>query len=149
MSVSIRRATLDDEAIFLELIDGLFEPPGSRPARYTVDLAREGLRYCVERDNADVLLAFEGDTAVGLSSVYADFPSIRFGLRCRLQDLVVVSSRRSTGVGRALLEASFEWARARGCTHLELNSYNQRKDAHRFYIANGMSQVSLSFYYAL
>jgi GNAT superfamily N-acetyltransferase len=57
----------------------------------------------------------------------------------------VASARRGGGVGRALLEAAAAWGRERGCTHLELNSGNGRKDAHRFYLANGMSQGSLNF----
>ena len=38
-----------------------------------------------------------------------------------------------------------DYTRERGCTHLELNSAVTRKDAHRFYLANGMTQTSLNF----
>jgi GNAT superfamily N-acetyltransferase len=84
-----------------------------------------------------VLLAVEGGAIVGLASVYADIHSIRYGKRCWLQDLVVTSSRRSKGIGELLLDAATEWARQRGCTHLELASGTGRKDAHRFYLAQG------------
>ncbi len=95
--------------------------------------------------DCDVLLAVEGDAVVGMASVYVDYLSIRDGWRCWLQDLVVTSSHRSRGVGKALLDAATEWARERGCTHLELNSGVGRADAHRFYLREGMTQGSLSF----
>ena len=92
-----------------------------------------------DRD-ADVLLALDGEKAVGLASVYADILSIRYGPRCWLQDLIVTSTDRGRGIGAKLLEAASDWARERGCTHLELASGDGRKDAHRFYRAQGMSQ---------
>ena len=87
-----------------------------------------------------MLLALDGEAVVGLASVYLDLPFIRFGRRCWLQDLVVTSSRRSEGIGRLLLEAATDWARQRGCTHLELASGAGRRDAHRFYSREGMAQ---------
>ena len=92
----------------------------------------------MEHPDADVLLALDGDVIVGLASVYLDLPFIRFGKRCWLQDLAVTSSRRSEGIGGTLLDAAAAWARERGCTHLELASGAGRKDAHRFYEAQGM-----------
>ena len=82
----------------------------------------------------------DGDRIVGLASVYADFLSIRYGKRCWLQDLVVSSSRRSGGIGALLLDAATEWALERGCTHLELASGAGRKNAHRFYLREGMAE---------
>ena len=86
-----------------------------------------------------MLLAVDGDSIAGLASVYADFLSIRYGKRCWLQDLVV-SKSRSDGIGALLLAAAADWARERGCTHLELASGAGRIDAHRFYLAQGMAQ---------
>jgi len=85
----------------------------------------------------------DGDTIAGLASVYGDFLSIRYGKRCWLQDLVVTASRRSEGVGALLLTAAADWARERGCTHLELASGAGRRDAHRFYLSRGMTEGKL------
>ena len=144
-SVTIRAATLADEAAALDLMEELFEPPGGRPPRYTREWAREAFRRYLENPDADVLLAVEGDALVGLATVYVDLPSIRFGLRCWLEDLVVTSAMRSGGIGRLLLDAATAWARERACTHLELDSGHGRKDAHRFYIEQGMAQNGLIF----
>ena len=93
----------------------------------------------MQHSDAEVLLAVDGGSIVGLASVYLEPPFIRFGKRCWLQDLVVVSSRRSQGIGALLLDAATDWARQRGCTHLELASGEGRKEAHRFYRAQEMT----------
>lgn len=129
----------------LSLIEELFEPPGVPVPDYTVERGREGFRYAVENPEADILLALDGERAVGLASVYKDYLSIRDGWRCWLQDLVVTGSYRSASVGAMLLSAAVDWARAHGCTHLSLNSGVGRKDAHRFYLREGMTQGSLNF----
>ena len=140
MATRIRPAVLADEEAVLALMEELFEPPGARARGYTPERGREGFRYAVHDPDSDVLLAVDGDSIVGLASVYADILSIRYGKRCWLQDLAVTSSRRSEGTGRLLLDAATAWARERGCTHLELGSGMGRTDAHRFYLREGMAQ---------
>lgn len=146
VSLDLRTATLDDEDAVLDLIEELFAPPGTRPPDYARERGVAGFRHAVENANADVLLAIEGETVVGLASVYAEFPTMRFGWRCWLEDMVVTSSRRGQSIGRALLDAATTWARGRGCVTLELSSATTRADAHRFYRSNGMSdKTSLIF----
>ena len=122
------------------MIDELFEPPGVRAPGYNAERGRAGFKYAVHDRDADVLAALDGDRVVGLATVYADILSIRYGPRCWLQDLVVTASHRGRGIGALLMVAATEWARERGCTHLELSSGEMRKDAHRFYLSQGMSQ---------
>jgi len=136
----IRPAVPADEETVLAVIEELFEPPGGRPKGYSPERGREGFRRAVLHPESDVLLAVDGDSIVGLASVYADFLSIRYGKRCWLQDLVVSKSRRSEGIGARLMAAAADWARERGCTHLELSSGIGRIDAHRFYRSQGMTQ---------
>lgn len=144
-NITIRRATLADEDIVIALIEELFVAPGRRPADYTRERAHEGCRRTVEGAQADVLLAYDGDAAVGAATVYVDTLSIRYGLRCWLEDLVVLPSHRSRSVGRLLLDAATQWARDQGCDFLQLHSSLGRKDAHRFYLTSGMEHDSLVF----
>jgi PhnO protein len=145
MTTSIRRATPSDKDAILNLIRELFEPPGGFPTGFTDERAREGIRYALDNPGSDILLAVEGDTVVGMASVYKDYFSIRDGWRTWLQDLVVTSDHRSSGVGTELLSAAADWARERGCTHLDLASGLGRKDAHRFYEREGMLKASYDF----
>ncbi len=143
--IAVRPATAADQDATLDLIEERFEPPGRTPPGYTRERAREGVRYCVESSQADTLLAEADGVIVGLATVYVDFPSIRFGLRCYLQDLVVTSTSRGEGIGRLLLDAAAAWARERGCSHLQLDSGLGREDAHRFYLASGMERDAFVF----
>ncbi len=127
-------------------MEELFEAPGIKPPDYSTERAARGFQRYLESDDGDVLLAEEDGDLVGLASVYVDIPSIRFGTRCWLEDLVVTSRRRSTGIGARLLVEAAAWARERGCTHLELDSGDARRDAHRFYVDQGMEQQGLIFH---
>ena len=138
--ITVRAATSSDEEAVLALLPQLFAPPGARPSTYTEERGHTGIRWAVERPDADILLALDGDVLVGLASVYADIQSIRYGKRCWLQDLVVSKDTRSRGIGKLLLDAATEWARKRDCTHLQLSSGMGRVDAHRFYRREGMTE---------
>jgi len=139
--LTIRPATAEDQAAVLDLIEELFAPPGSRPPNYRRERAAYAFRHATEAFDADVLLAVDDGHIVGLASVYVDLETIRFGRRCWLEDLVVTGSRRGTGIGHRLLDAATAWAHEHRCTHLGLVSAAARKDAHRFYVANGMSAM--------
>ena len=142
MSIGIRPATPTDEEDALYLLEQLFAPPGGVPPEYTRERSSAAFRWAVEQPSADVLLAFDGDDAVGLTSVYADIQSLGFGPKCWLQDMVVAKGRRSEGIGGLLMAAAEGWARARGLTHIELSSNSGRLDAHRFYERQGFARAS-------
>lgn len=143
--VTIRTAALDDEAEVLALMQQLFDPPGRKPNDYTDGRASTGFRWAVEREGSDVLIAADAGRIVGVCTIYVDIESIRFGRRAWIEDLVVDSKVRSQGVGAALLDAATEWARERGCSHMELDSGLARVDAHRFYERYGMPKSGFVF----
>ena len=58
---------------------------------------------------------------------------------------VVDDTVRRQGVGRKLLDAATEWARAKGCYRLSLTSAEHRKDAHAFYPASGFPMTGRRF----
>jgi GNAT superfamily N-acetyltransferase len=139
--LTVRPATVVDETPALDLLEELFAPPASRAPGYRRERAAAAFQDVVASTDGDVLLAVDDGRPVGLASVYVDLVSMRFGRRCWLEDLVVTASARNRGVGRRLLDAATEWARAHGCTHLGLVSAAARGDAHRFYVANGMDPM--------
>ena len=142
MTFEIRPATLADEEHALMLLEQLFEPPGRVPPEYTRGRASAAYRWAVEQPNADVLLAFDGNKAIGLTSVYADIQSLGFGPKCWLQDMIVDKERRSEGIGGLLMTAAEDWARGHGLTHIELTSNSARVDAHRFYEGHGFGRAT-------
>ena len=60
-------------------------------------------------------------------------------------DLVTEETRRSTGVGRALMRYMEALAMERGCDTFSLDSGCQREQAHRFYFREGMTIPSFHF----
>lgn len=145
MTITPRKATLADEDAVLELLEQLFEPPGAFPRGYTRERGSRGFRHAITHPDADILLAVENETIIGLSTVYKDYLSLRDGWRTWLQDLVVDKHHRGRGVGKILLAASADWARQMGCTHVDLASGLGRTDAHRFYEREGMIKGSYTF----
>lgn len=55
-----------------------------------------------------------------------------------VDDLVTAAAQRSRGYGEALIEWLTEYARARHCVTLQLDSGVHRFDAHRFYFTQRM-----------
>ena len=115
------------------------------PPDWDPEAARARWLAAVEDEWALALIAADGGRITGLCTGYVDIESVRFGRRCWVEDLAVDPGRRSEGVGAALLGAAREWARGRGCTHLELDSGEARTDAHRFYEREGGGWRSLSY----
>jgi GNAT superfamily N-acetyltransferase len=54
-----------------------------------------------------------------------------------LWDIRVAPERRGTGIGGMLFRAAEAWARARGCTRLDVEMRNINVPACRFYAGNG------------
>ena len=142
MGIQICPAILEDEERARYLREQLFEPPGGMPPDYTRERFSAAFRWAVEQPNADILLAFDGEQAVGLASVYADIQSLGFGPKCWLQDMVVDRERRSEGIGALMMAAAENWARTHGLTHIELSSNSGRIDAHRFYERRGFRRAN-------
>jgi GNAT superfamily N-acetyltransferase len=127
----IRTARQGDELV--AAYEWLFAPPGARPPNWDPAAAAERLDGALAATDAEVLVAERDGAVVGICTVYLDIESVRFGRRAWVEDLAVHHDHRSAGLGKALLDAAKDWARERGATHLELDSGEERADAHRFY----------------
>ncbi|ETR78376.1 GCN5 family acetyltransferase [Afipia sp. P52-10] len=74
----------------------------------------------------------DGGEVVGL--LHAFFrPALDKPPEVMVQALVTDATRRSTGVGEALMQVVEAWARERGCQSVALYSRIDRERAHRFY----------------
>jgi GNAT superfamily N-acetyltransferase len=133
VEIDVRPALPAEVERVLGMYEWLFAPPGSLPPGWDPERARTALAEAIEGERSEVLVAEHRSELLGFATAYLDLNSVRYGLRCWVEDLAVSPSHRSRGVGRALLEAAKAWARERGATHLELDSGEARTDAHRFY----------------
>jgi GNAT superfamily N-acetyltransferase len=98
------------------------------------------------RRRGDVLVAVVNDEVVGLTQVMV-FPHFQHtgGWCAELESVHVRSDLRGQGIGAKLLAAAEELARREGCYRVQLTSRNVRRDAHRFYEAQGYTSTSQGF----
>ena len=147
--LEIRAARREDIARLIPLYEWLFAPPGSQPAQWDARRAEAALAQAIDSHDACVLVADDAGELAGICTGYLDIHSVRFGFRVWVEDLAVDPGRRSQGIGKMLLEAAKRWARARGATHLELDSAEARTGAHRFYERERPSWRSISYTWEL
>jgi GNAT superfamily N-acetyltransferase len=87
----------------------------------------------------------DGAPPAGVAQLRFRYGIWRAGGDCLLEDLFVDASARGTGLGRALVAATLERARARGCRRLELDVNERNETARRLYESFGFSSVSNSY----
>ena len=143
--IVVREARSEEAEDIASCYEWLFTPPGMRPRDWELGLAIERLERTIGADSSAVLIGISGVRIVGICTAYIDLLSVRFGLRCWVEDLAVDPTCRSRGIGTKLLAAARRWAAAHGASHLELDSGDARTDAHRFYEREGANVLSRSF----
>ena len=130
-----RRATPDDAGELARLLHDFnteFDEPVAE-----VPVLTERIAEHIERDFATFFLA--GDGPDGFSMVVF-CPSLDTGgTGAYLQELYVAPPLRGQGIGRALLEATMEEARARGADHIDLNTAESDSAARGLYESSGFT----------
>ena len=106
------------------------------------DYERKMLR--VFADGGRLCVAVRDGAVTGVA-VYRIHENTFDGLHMYVDDLVTDETRRSEGVGEALLVHLQALARAAGCQAFTLDSGTQRQRAHRFYFRHGMTIVGFHF----
>lgn len=146
---TVRPALPEEVERVLGMYEWLFAPPGSLPPGWDTRHAREAIAATIAGEGSTLLVAERRGELLGFCSAYLDLDSVRYGLRCWVEDLAVSPAHRSQGVGEALLDAAREWGGERGATHLELDSGVARADAHRFYQREGPDWESKQYSWLL
>src|SRR6266536_3911290 len=133
---NIRPARVEDVPISLELIRDLAT---YERAPDEVVATKEQLVDVLfgERPVAEVLLAFEAETAVGFAVYFYNFSTWLGRPGLYLEDLFVKPEKRGKGYGRALLVELAKIARHRGCGRMEWAVLNWNEPAIKFYRALG------------
>jgi GNAT superfamily N-acetyltransferase len=93
---------------------------------------------------AEMAVATEGESVLGVC-VYRVLENTFCGRELYCDDLVTDDTKRSSGVGHALMQHMESIARERGCHWFTLDSGTQRQQAHKFYFREGMTIPSFHF----
>lgn len=132
---NIRPAELADAAAVGQLLHDFnseFDEPTPGPSALAD-------RVRVLLDGGDTIVLLGGAGPDGLA-VLRFRPAIwDDALECYLAELYVVPGRRGEGLGRALMEAAMEVARAQGATHMDLGTGEDDVVARALYESLGFS----------
>jgi GNAT superfamily N-acetyltransferase len=130
------RGTEQDVPVILSLIKGLAE---YEKLSAEVTATEDGLRASLfGRDKAaDVLIAWDGDTAVGFAVFFQNYSTFLGRPGIYLEDLFVLPEWRSHGHGRRLLAEVARVALERNCGRLEWAVLDWNEPALRFYRSMG------------
>ena len=132
----IRPARVEDVPIILQLIRDL--ATYERAPDEVVATEEQLLDVLFgERPVAEVLLAFEAESAVGFAVYFYNFSTWLGRAGLYLEDLFVKPEKSGKGYGRALLVELAKIARDRGCGRMEWAVLNWNEPAIKFYRALG------------
>ncbi len=102
---------------------------------------REQLQEVIKRKDAALFTAEVADDLVGVAEVYLRRSEGNAAIHSRtyghLQNLMVTEHYRGSGVGRQLLLTVNRWARERGATEIEVDSWEFDDGPLEFYTSRG------------
>lgn len=130
-------------AALVELLDEYARSPtgGGTPLSA---FARENLAAQLgARSNIHVLLAFDGERAIGLANCIEGFSTFACRPLLNIHDLAVTRERRGRGIGRLLLQEAERLARRLGCCKLTLEVLGGNSNAQALYRSCGYAPYQL------
>lgn len=138
---TIRPATQDDIPAMVGLLAQLF----AIESDLAIDRAAQarGLAMLLRRADALALVATRAERVVGMTTVQLTVSTARGGLSAGVEDVVVDSPHRGSGIGRRLLAAAEAWARERGALRIALLADETNAPALDFYDQLGFVRTRL------
>ncbi len=130
----IRRATMPDLPRVAELFDAYRQFYGQAP---DPDGARAFLRERLQAGDSTILVAERDRRFLGFAQLYPSFSSLSMRRLWILNDLFVAPAHRRGGVGRALMAAAEDLARATSAKGLVLATQKTNTTAKALYQARG------------
>ena len=91
----------------------------------------------------------EAGQVIGLLSASQRWTLWHTGPCAFIEELVVDEQARRQGVGHALIQAVLDWARAQGCSEIEVSTDHDNTDAQAFYRRLGFESEALLLEYEL
>ena len=132
--IAIRTAMPADLALVGPLFDAYRGFYGRPP---DPELAARFIAERLQRADSTLLIAVTQGVGCGFAQLYPSFSSVRAAPIAILNDLYVAPSARRRGVGRALLDAAVEAARASGASLVKLSTALNNAPAQRLYESAG------------
>ncbi|MFL5729447.1 MAG: GNAT family N-acetyltransferase [Cytophagaceae bacterium] len=93
--------------------------------------------------SAVIILAYDGETPVGLSICFMGFSTFSAKPLLNIHDFVVTESHRGKGIAKLMLEKLEEIARSKGCCKLTLEVLEGNLRAQKVYHSFGFASYEL------
>ncbi|MDZ5474487.1 GNAT family N-acetyltransferase [Bacillus sp. 31A1R] len=142
--MEIRRATQEELDLVVELFDG-YRTFYNQP--YDKEGARKFIYDRMLNNESMIFLAFEEDEAIGFTQLYPTFSSVSMRKSLILNDLYVKTNARRKGVGEALINKAFEYAKEIGAKGVLLETGRENTKAQALYEKMGFTLEDNHFYY--
>lgn len=145
--IAIREADWQEPshgAGLIEVLDSYARGDSGGSSPLPDDVKRRLVPALAEQPSALVLLAFAEGRVVGVATCFFGFSTFAAKPLLNVHDLAVLPEFRSQGIGRALLAAAEDRARARGCAKLTLEVLETNHGARRLYEAVGFRDFELA-----
>ena len=142
--VEIVEADLDDtghQQAIVHLIDDYAQEPIISGKPLADSVRRELIDGLRKHPTTIVLLAFQGNQAVGVAVCFLGYSTFAAKPLLNIHDLAVLAEHRRRGVGRDLLAATERKARELGCCKLTLEVDGNNHAAQRVYESFGFDST--------
>jgi ribosomal protein S18 acetylase RimI-like enzyme len=107
-------------------------------------------RTMIEAPQHTIFVAEAGQgRVVGLLTMSQRWTLWHTGPCALIEELVVDEGARRQGIGRALIQAALDWAKAQGCSEVELSTEPDNLKAQAFYRRLGFESIALLLEYEL
>jgi len=133
--MSVRRAVADDAGVVAQLLYDFNQEFNES----TPPVAELATRIAYLLGGKDTMILLVGDNPDGLAVLRFRDAIWTANLECYLAELYVTPTRRGNGLGRTLMEAALEEARARGAATMEIGVDEPDLIARRLYESLGFS----------
>jgi len=146
--VTIALAQAADVEAIAKLLDELDRFYGGGPSEpLEAQLAQISEALFSAKPAGSALLAWDDDKLIGLASYSFLWPAAGLTRSLYLKELYVAEAYRRSGIGKRLMEALHDVARAHRCSRVEWTTDSPNLDAQRFYEEFGVEPDSSKIMY--
>jgi ribosomal protein S18 acetylase RimI-like enzyme len=115
-----------------------------------VDAARSFIKQRLELNDSTILLALSAENLpIGFTQLYPAFSSVAMKPMLYLNDLFVHTTERKSGIGKALLDAAYDFAIESGVGNLKLATAVDNFAAKSLYENNSYIKVTAFDHYTM
>lgn len=137
--MQIRKIELEDLDNVFYLLNELY----GNKLKY--DKFKEIYKLKLEDKNSYYIVAVIDNKIVGVLTSEINVQLHRERKQCFVEDLIIDKEYRNKGIGKALLQNAVDYAKENDCEVIELTSYIENENAHRFYEKNKFIKHSYKF----